>query len=38
MKKGKYFSYKEKKYTAYNYFKKKKIVAILKGVNKDNNN
>ena len=37
MKKSRYFSYKEKKHTAYNYLKKEKIVAISVNVSKNNN-
>lgn len=34
----KYFICKEKIHTTYNCFKKKKIIAISEGINKDSNN
>lgn len=37
MKKGRYFSYKEKSHITYNYLKNRKITAISEGVSKDNN-
>lgn len=36
MKKRKYFKCKKRDYIAYNYLKNKKIVAILKDINKNN--
>lgn len=36
--KGRYFKYKNKGHIAYDYSKKRKIVAILKGFIKDNIN
>lgn len=37
MKESKYFNYKEKRHITYDYFEKKKIIVIVKGVSKDNN-
>ena len=37
MRKGRYFSYKERGHTTYDCFKKGKIVAISEGVSEDNN-
>lgn len=37
MKKNKCFGCKEKKHIAYNYFKERKIAAILKDVSKNSN-
>ncbi len=35
--KSRFFSFKEKKYIAYDYPKKKKIVAIIEDISEDNN-
>ncbi len=37
MKESKYFNYKEKRHTTYDYFEKKKFVVIVKGISEDNN-
>ena len=38
VKDGRCFSYKERDYTAYNYPKKEKIIAIFEDVSEDSNN
>lgn len=37
MKEGRCFSWKEKDHTVYNCLRKNEVLAILEGVNKDNN-
>lgn len=37
MKESRCFSYKDKSYIAYNYFRKGKFATILEGVSKDSN-
>lgn len=37
IKEGRYFNYKEKDHLAYDYPRKKKVAAILKGISKDGN-